>query len=329
VPPEAFLERMRLAHLRLYEVAQVRPEEGLDLVDLWTKEKLRVQERLATRQLVHWDLIGARVMLGPAAVPVLDGFVYLYPAMAREAILKRLRRAHRDFRGLVSGGDLVTFFKMHGMLFHHLWLDHVALRPLPTFLTAEGDPMVLARVTFDVKDREALETAVSGHPQLERQDDGSHVWLEDGQDFRRGLGTIVLEGGRLVFEATSRPRAERGRTMIETLAGGAVKYRATTYQDVGRALKEHPAPVAKPSGVPPEVEAALVGQFFEHHYRKWPDEPLPALGGRTPREAARLKSARPKVIALLKAMENGAERQRREGRPAYDFGWMWEELGLP
>ena len=49
---------------------------------------------------------------------------------------------------------------------------------------------------------------------------------------------------------------------------------------------------------------------------------------RTPREAAGLKSARPRVISLLKAMENMAERDRREGRPAYDFGWMWAELGL-
>jgi hypothetical protein len=34
------------------------------------------------------------------------------------------------------------------------------------------------------------------------------------------------------------------------------------------------------------------------------------------------------VISLLKAMENMAERQRRDGRTAYDFGWMWAALGL-
>ena len=64
------------------------------------------------------------------------------------------------------------------------------------------------------------------------------------------------------------------------------------------------------------MEAEVVGQYYEEHYRKWLDEPLPALDGRTPREAAALKSARPKLISLLKAMENMAERQRREGRPA-------------
>lgn len=64
------------------------------------------------------------------------------------------------------------------------------------------------------------------------------------------------------------------------------------------------------------------------NYRSWSDTPLPALGGRTPRHAARLKTTRPQLVALLKDMETRVERQRREGRPAYDFTWMWQELGL-
>ena len=52
------------------------------------------------------------------------------------------------------------------------------------------------------------------------------------------------------------------------------------------------------------------------------------LGNRTPRHAARLKTVRPRQIALLKDFESRAERGRRAGELAYDFGWMWEELGL-
>jgi hypothetical protein len=37
---------------------------------------------------------------------------------------------------------------------------------------------------------------------------------------------------------------------------------------------------------------------------------------------------RPKLITLLKDFESQAERQRRAGEPAYDFRWMWKELGL-
>jgi hypothetical protein len=72
-----YLERARLTHLRPYEVVTVRLDEGFDLQDLWARKRIRVQERLATRQVVQWDVLAARVMLGPDGVPVLDGMPYL------------------------------------------------------------------------------------------------------------------------------------------------------------------------------------------------------------------------------------------------------------
>ena len=119
--------------------------------------------------------------------------------------------------------------------------------------------------------------------------------------------------------------------MIEALAGAAVTFRATSLEDVDQALERHRARPPKPvprSPVAPEIEAEVIGKFMEQHYSGWIDTPLPALDGRTPREAAGVKAARPKLISLLKHMESMSERARRQGRPAYDFGWMWGELGL-
>jgi hypothetical protein len=76
------------------------------------------------------------------------------------------------------------------------------------------------------------------------------------------------------------------------------------------------------------VQAELLGKFYDDHYRKWLDEPVPALGERTPRQAARLKTIRPKLIALLKDLESQSERQRRAGQPGYDSIWLWKELGI-
>ncbi len=326
-----YLARMHATHLRLYEVVEVTPEEGLELVDLWTNERVWVRERRATRQLVRWDLIAARVMPEPEGDRVIDGAPYLYPAIEREKILKDLRRAHRAFTRRFPEADLAAFFKHAAVVFHHLWLDYVALRPRPTFVTAEGDLMVFAKAVFDVRDRVALERALARHPDLEPQDDGSFAWHEpeDAQGFRRGLGTFVVEGDRVIFETTSKPRVERGRRFLEGLVGDAVRFRATSYQDVEQALKEPPPPPeSRPAEVPPALAAQLAAEYYERHYRSWPDTPLPALGGRTPRHAARLKTVRPALIALLKDMESRSERERREGRPAYDFAWMWAELGL-
>jgi SEC-C motif len=351
-----YLERMRLSHLRPYEVATVRIDDGLDLVDLWTGGRLRVRERLATRQLVQWDVIAARVVLGEDGVPVMDGLLYLYPVNLKEPLLTALRRAYRQFRRRSRTAGLPAFFKRMGPLYHHLWLDHVVLRPLPKFLTPEGDDFIFARATFDVRDGHALMAALGRHPDLRRQDDGSYVWLdrprrspktvktppraretytlesrsytEPGRG-RRALGTFVLERERLVFQATSRPRAERGRRFLEDVAGDAVRYRATSFEAVERAMERTtPVPRETPGEIPPELQARVAADFHEQHYRKWPDTPLPALAGQTPREAAGKPATRGKIIALLKQMENLAARQRQDGRAAYDFGWMWAELGL-
>jgi hypothetical protein len=351
-----YLERMRPSHLRPYEVAAVRIDDGLDLVDLWTGGRLRIRERLATHQLVQWDVIAARIVLGEDGIPVMDGTPYLYPVDLKEPLLAALRRAYRQFRRRSRAADLSAFFKRMGPLYHLLWLDHVVLRPLPKILTLEGDDFIFARATFDVRDGQALLTALGHHPDLRRQDDGSYVWLDrprrspkspkvsprarethtlESRSYtvtgrgRRTLGTFVLERERLVFEATSRPRAERGRRFLEDLAGDAVRYRATSLEAVARAMERTtPVPRETPREIPPELQARLATDFYEQHYRKWPDTPLPALAGRTPRETAQKPATRGKVIGLLKQMENRAARQRQERQLAYDFGWMWAELGL-
>ena len=62
--------------------------------------------------------------------------------------------------------------------------------------------------------------------------------------------------------------------------------------------------------------------------RRWIDEPLQVLAGLTPRRAAD-SVMRPKVESLVRSLENGAERNRREGEPAADLSWIRRELGMP
>jgi hypothetical protein len=207
-------------------------------------------------------------------------------------------------------------------------VDYVAAPPVPQIVTAEGDPLTFAKVVFEVVDGAAMQSALGGHPALEPQDDRSYAWLEDGEGPRRGLGALIPGPRQLVVETTSRARAERGRAFVEDLLGSAVRYKTTLYESLEAAMAKPPARRRKDAEIPPEVERELMTRFYEEHYRKWLDEPIPALGGRTPRHAARLKTVRPKLVDLLKGLENRMEHDRRAGRPAVDVGWMWAELGL-
>lgn len=55
---------------------------------------------------------------------------------------------------------------------------------------------------------------------------------------------------------------------------------------------------------------------------------LPALGGLTPREAAKTPGGRRKLETLLKDFENGEDRKRRAGEYAYDIAKLRAELGM-
>jgi SEC-C motif len=335
LPPgeREYLGRMRDTHLRAYQVTDVKAGEGLQLIDLWTGEQIWVRERLATSQLVRWDLLAVRLMRGAEGDLVIDGQPYLYPVRSKDVLLRDVKRAYRDFKRATpfAQPELTDFFKRIGMLFHYCWLEWVALRPLPKLVTAEGDPLIFAKAIFDVQDRETLLAALARHPDLHSEDDGEYVWTEDAPNFRRALGRFIPRDDRLVLETTSQQRVERGRKLLESLAGEAVRFLVTEYEDPARAMERvasSPVRHDEVDEVPAEIQEQLASEYFEQHYRKWPDEPLPALGNRTPREAARLKRVRPKLVALLQEFENMSARNRLDSRPAYDFGWMWAELGL-
>jgi len=195
-----YLEGMRDSHLRLYEVVEVKAEEGLELRELFDNRRVWIRERSATRQLVRWDLLAARIVRGGVGEFVLEADCYLFPASEREDLVSGIRRAHREFVREFPERTLVDFFKTMAPVFHELWLDRVALRPRPTIVTGDGEPFIFGRVTFDILEPEPLKATLEAHPNIARHDDGSYGWFEKKGAFDRALGTFALHGDRLVFE---------------------------------------------------------------------------------------------------------------------------------
>ena len=326
----AYLERVRQTFVGLYEVEAVRYEEGLELVDLWSGTRLWVKEKLATHNIVKWDLIAARLMLMPNEDWVLETGGLHYPNSLKDTLLKEMRHRYQAFKRRLPGVDDTLLLKRLAPFLSHMWLDLVVFRPLPTIVTAEGDKFIFSEARFDIVDRPALGEALAECPELDEVKPGVLDWWEDAGRHRRSLGTIKVQDNHLLLQTTSHERADRGRSLLEGVAGTAIRYRVTSYQGVEQAVKEveRRAPRGTQKPIPPEVEDQLEREFKEEHYRTWPDLPVPALGGRTPREAARLRSQRDKLINLLKDMENREGHAGLQGHPAYDFTWIWKELGL-
>jgi len=74
------------------------------------------------------------------------------------------------------------------------------------------------------------------------------------------------------------------------------------------------------------AKADVIRQAKEAHYRKWLDMPLPILGGKTPRAAARsAKSRKPleEVLRVIEELESGQPPKER-----FAVGPLRRELGL-
>jgi hypothetical protein len=148
------------------------------------------------------------------------------------------------------------------------------------------------------------------------------------------LGSVRLEGKAVVLTANSVERAERGRRMVEEALGALVGPPLASMRTAEQVLAERPpaeggADAAEEPPLPPEEAEAIMRETLDRHYRGLLGQPVPSLGGKSPRQAARGKAGRQKAAEWLKHLENEAARRARDGHlPAYDFGWMWEELKL-
>ena len=165
---------------------------------------------------------------------------------------------------------------------------------------------------------------------------------------RLRLGHLEIADGALLLHTNSAERAEEGRALVAAGLGSRVGKPLTSHEDPLVQLRKmaeegsvEGAPLAAPlrAGPPEGADAALspteekqavAAAYLEDHYRRTLDEPVPMLGNRTPRQAARTRKGRVEVVEWLKEIENVESRGAlMEGREAMDTGWLWEELKVP
>jgi uncharacterized protein (DUF2384 family) len=149
----------------------------------------------------------------------------------------------------------------------------------------------------------------------------------------RVLGSVRLDATAVVLQTNSVERAERGRSWLAEVLSSLVKAPLTAMQTPEQAMAEHAAtgndhPPPEPP-LSPEEMAALLHEVEDRHYREILSQPIPMLDGKSPKQAARSKAGRRKVVERLKYLENStARRSQAQGHPAYDFSWMWEALKI-
>lgn len=187
----------------------------------------------------------------------------------------------------------------------------------PDFDRDPGEPARLSWLGLEIPESQRAAMLAEARAQLAAS--GQHAAdLAEAPGPRRWVrGQIRVEDGCLVAEVNSR---ERLRRLIDLLGELGVTSTITDEKRVDPALD-----LAWQSG--PRAFAGGAAPAAEGWEKHWLDERVPALGGRTPRQAAHSnESAR--LEALLRQFEYEAGLLAMEGKTGIDTAWLRQELGM-
>jgi hypothetical protein len=335
------LEAYHNAWISIWEVAETQPGTGSRLTDLLTREERFVHDVTSASTLQRFDTILAMVITVDGVS--FFGGVHTQPLPPRyaEPALQEAKRLCRVRTRAVPPAKLRDAGLQLDMIF--IWgdaVDDMIDQPLPVMQNTDGDLMQLTSDDFAlVGSRDAVAHKLLGVEGVQEPEEegGTTVFTvtKAGNAVNRSwnntvIGRLVLSNTRLTVETNSVRRADSLRAAIESGLAELVRFRLRKEENTAKLMEEIRASPSTASTKPhaplsPEAELA-VREFRERHMRGWLDESIPALGGMTPRAAARSPSVRRKLETLLKDIERNEAGQPEQMR--IEVRWLWTELGL-
>ena len=144
------------------------------------------------------------------------------------------------------------------------------------------------------------------------------------------LGSIELDGRTLVLSVNSMKRSERGSELLSTILGERIGQPLVVTETVEQMLASRDTDAPQPVDISVQEQRGIIHDYLDQHYRDTLNQPVPALGNKSPRAAVKTASGRAKVADWLKMMENRTARagESNSAMASYSFDWMWTELGI-
>jgi hypothetical protein len=207
-----------------------------------------------------------------------------------------------------------------------LWLNHAIGRahaPLPQLANTDGDPLELVTLHYRLAaaaTADGVAAALVRVPDLRDDGDGAHwTWFApenpspkrrrrngtDAPDTGRTIhGTLILKDDTLQVRVNSEARAAGIRGLLKPALAGLVRDPLIERMTAQQAMAEAgPATSALPQAIPevmdPKDLRRITHEILDRQYRK-----------------------------TLDFEQSSARRPPGDPMRDYDFGWMWDELGI-
>jgi hypothetical protein len=350
-----YLESLLSAPFTFFEVLACDPGTGMTLRDVMTQEEHAVTERGASQGVQRGDLLFGQLASVDRLTMLEAGNGFAIPPIEKAPIIElraRIASAHPAItHQVLRDWDLELLD-----LFHEI-ADRLYNPRLPTLQNTDGDPLSLHKLVFDLNAPPQAALDALKHLALDELDEDlladatrdsenkltrvRFSWKKRGNKKNAGwdntvLGSIEIDGIRLIAEVNSAARADAIRKKIEMALGKAVRYRASEIQSPERMLADLQAAGDRRDSAAfeesdrlaeiPEVREKI-SAMMATHWEHWVDQPLPILGNRTPMEAVKDADGREIVESLV---IQGERSGRNPNMPTdeYVFRRVRERLGL-
>ena len=350
-----FIEAACSQPYSFFVITDVVPGRSLTLKDIFLSQEYIVKERTASEaKNKGWVLFtrvlsmdGTSIMLGCASIIIPPAYHSRFIEM-RESCKKKFPQITPD--------------TLHSLA-EELRLIYLDIKEadneqqMPQLHNTDGEPFVLIKLYYDLhctplQAFEKLKKLSLDMTEEELLSDADYTregtlknvtiaWMKRNNKTHKNwdntvLGNITINGNCMTIEVNSENRAEKIRQQIETLLKEKAVYKTSVLQSVEQAMEEIEEREDSPEALferqeqekfsqLPEVQEAL-RSMMEKHWQTWPDQKIPALGNKTPRQAAKTALGREQLEALFLLYESYTGKP--QGVPQPDTRQLRSMLGL-
>lgn len=346
-----YLEAQANAPLTFFQIMNAEPGKSVSLRDLLLDRDYLVLENTASRMLHSGDVVfGSAFEAGGIELFGALGPVVFNPSAKVDILSARKTMSMAD-----NGRITPALLDEYDLELRNLYFKLFAARTAPPALcNTDGEMFSLHSLKYAVsspqKVFDALKELTNGFAseeelleEAEYDANGDLLkveipWLMPSNAKHAGMentvhGRLIIDGSKMTCEVNSAERAERLRMFIEkNLPGGEAVYKTTVIQSAEAMMREPP-----PSDSDnrkhedlmnhPEIKAKIE-QMMRKHWEAWPDMEIPALQGKTPRQAVRDDLGRRQVSALLEDAEKNCRESNGDLGSMEVLEWVRRELGL-
>ena len=345
-----YLEAFGAAPFSFFEVTDVKPGKSISLRDLLLDTTYLVLEKSGSLSIKKGQVVFCSVVQ-TGGICMLGGLGMIPFKPSSKIGILALRERMLNAAGSITAETLEEYDIELRAIYHDLFMAETTA---PALCNTDGEKLSFHTLKYTISSPQrvfdALKNLTSGFATEEELlesaefDQNGHLlrveipWLVPKNDMHAGLentvnGRLFINGSEMTCEVNSAERAERLRGIIEQkLPVEDAKYEITAIQSAESMMKDAPPSDTRDMDdeelmQQPEIRAQIK-EMMRKHWEAWPDMELPALNGRTPRQAVQTELGRKQVSALLEEAEMTARENHQRLESLENIQRVRSPLGL-